>query len=148
MAQSFSVQMRGWSEKAKRNARLVVLDAIQTTATDMSQRQASIKETGTFEVGKVPVDTGELIASLRVDIDGSTTAQGTKAGAGSTPPDYSAGLAGFKLGDTVSIAFTARHARFMEYGHGGTPGRFFVRGAVQKWANNVAASAAKLRDDQ
>lgn len=141
MAGSFSASVRGWTQKAKRNARLVVLDATQATAETMTERQASVKETGgAFEVGKVPVDTGVLIGSVIVEVGGSQTGQGTTGAA----PDFSAAIVGAELGEPITIGFTAEYARPVEYGTGNMAGRFFVRGAVQEWESTVARSARKF----
>lgn len=143
MTQTFSADIRKWSQKAIRNAEVVVRDAAATTGELMSVRQASIKETGFFEVGKVPVDESELINSQVVSINGGIVATGD--------PGYQAVLAGFEVGDTIEAAFTADHARPTEFGYtarNGTlvPGRFFVREAIQQWSATVAASAAKFKD--
>ncbi|MEO0721948.1 MAG: hypothetical protein AAFY43_07335 [Pseudomonadota bacterium] len=143
MTQTFSADIRKWTQKAIRNAELVVRDAAATTGELMSRRQPSIKETGTFQIGLVPVDTGELVLSQVVSINGGIVATGD--------PAYAAVLAGFEVGDTIEAAFTAPHAPFMEYGFtadNGTlvSGRFFVREAVQQWSATVAATAAKFKD--
>ena len=142
MTQSFSAQVRNWTEKAKRNAGLVVADAAQGVFADMSQRQPSVKETGgTFEIGKVPVDTGLLINSMLTTLNGGAL--------GSGPDAYIAGLAGFELGDSIVHAFTQEYASAIEYGTGNMPGRFMVREAINGaggWQARVDASAAKFQD--
>lgn len=139
MAGTFTASVKDWSEKAKRNADLVVKRSIQDTAELMTRRQPSIKETGTYEEGKVPVDTGELINSQAVSINGGVAGQGDVS--------YAAIMQGMELGDTFQAVFTAPHARPIEYGVTGKfPGRFYVREAVQQWQNTVAKNAAKLKD--
>lgn len=141
---TFSAQVKNWTEKAKRNAELVVRGSIQDVGELMSIRQASVKETGGFfEIGKVPVDTGELIASQEVSINGGVVGVGDVS--------YAALVAGIDLGDAFQAVFTAGHARPMEYGfttRSGTqvPGRFYVRNAVQQWPVIVDANAALFRD--
>jgi hypothetical protein len=128
-----------WSEKVQRNLDLVVKGSIQDVGEIMTRRQPSIKETGTFEVGKVPVDTGELINSQEGSLNGGVVAAGDI--------DYAALVAGMELGDTVQAVFTAPHARPMEYGVSGKfPGRFFVRNAVQNWQAIVHANAALMEE--
>ena len=141
---SFSAQVRGWSEKAKRNADLVVRASIQDTAEMMSVAKDGIVRGAPFELGVVPVDEGELIGSLTVTIGGAITGQGNSAAA--APPDYAAALVGFEMGDTVQVAFTAEHARPIEYGANGSPGRFMVREAVSQWQTIVDANAALFKD--
>jgi len=141
MAQSFAAQVRNWSEKAKRNAGLVVADAAQGVFRDMSERQPSIKETGAFEIGKVPVDTGLLANSMIASLNGSLVGQGSDA--------YVAGLAGFDLGDSIMHAFTQDYAPHIEYGTENFPGRFMVREALNGaggWQNRIDQSARKFAD--
>lgn len=138
MAGTFTAQVRAWSEKAIRNMELVAKDAAQTTFEQMTVRQASITETGTFEIGKVPVDTGNLVNTQIASINGAVVNSGNV--------DYSAVIAGMGIGDTVQGAFTADYARHVEYGTANMPGRFFVREAVMRWQANVDAAAAKFKD--
>ena len=134
---TFSATVKGWSEKAKRNAGLVVKASAQEVFERATRRQPSVKETGgAFEVGKVPVDTGELINSFQARLNDLT--QGGAA-------NYEGVILGMELGDTVSGVFTAKHARPIEYGVTGKfAGRFYVREAVQDWQTIVATQAARV----
>lgn len=140
MTKSFEAQIRGWSEKALRNAGLVTASAAQEVFKDMSQRQPSVKETGgSFEIGKVPVDEGVLINSLFTSVNGSPT--------GSGPDSYVASLAGFDFGDSITFAFSAEYALPIEYGTQKFSGRFMVREAVNGgggWQARVDAAARKF----
>lgn len=140
MAGKFTASVKNWSEKAKRNAELVVRQSVQDVAEQMTRRQPSVKETGgSFEIGKVPVDTGELINSQVVRINGGVVGQG--------PVSYSAMVGQMDLGDAIEAVFTAQHARPIEYGVTGKfAGRFYVREAVQRWQEIVAKNAARLKD--
>lgn len=142
MTQSFAAQIRNWSEKAKRNTGLVVADAAQDVFADMSQRQPSVKETGgSFEVGKVPVDTGLLVNSMFTELNGSTVGRGSDA--------YAAGLAGFEAGDVISHNFSQSYAPHIESGTQKMAGRFMVRTAINAdggWQARVNKSAAKFKD--
>lgn len=143
MTQRFSAQVKSWTEKAKRNMELVVKGSIQDAAELMTRRQPGVDDTGgTYVEGRVPVDTGELISSVVVEIAGVKRATGS----GKNPPDFTAGIAGMKIGQNVLVAFTAPYARHVEYGTGSTGGRFFVRNAVQQWQTIVAQNAAQFRD--
>lgn len=147
MALSFTASVRGWTDKAKRNADLVVKGSISDVGELMTRRQPSVKETGgSFKEGFVPVDKSELINSQQVEINGGVVASGDV--------DYSAAIANMEIGDAVRAVFTAPHARRMEYGFSGTDslgrtynqaGRFFVRNAVQQWQTVVAQNAAQFR---
>lgn len=144
MPGKFSADVRAWTQKAKDNAEYVLRGSVSDLGELMSRRQASVKETGgSFQVGFVPVDTGELINSQEVSLNGSVL----HAANPGSPPDYTAVVAGMELGDTLQAVFTAKHARPMEYGVTGKfGGRFFVRGAVQQWQNIVDANAALFED--
>ncbi|MEM1371471.1 MAG: hypothetical protein AAGG72_04480 [Pseudomonadota bacterium] len=137
---TFSAQVRNWTTKAKRNTDLVVKGSISDVGELMTRRQASVKDTGgSYQEGFVPVDTGELINSQRVDFNGGVVATGDVS--------YQAVIAGLKMGDTVTHVFTAEHARPMEYGVTGKfGGRFFVRNAVQQWQLIVDQNARQFGD--
>lgn len=113
-----------WSEKAKRNARLVAMEAIQDTEDMMTERVPGLMRGAAFVEGKVPVDTSALINSHKPAL-----------------------LGGFELGDTVVSGFggaAEKYAKHVEYGTSRMRGRFFVRNAVQKWSATVAAVAARF----
>ena len=138
---SFTAQIENWTRKAERNAEKVIASAAQDVFADMSERQPSISETGTFEIGKVPVDTGFLINSLFASLNGFPAGQGQTA--------YVAAVAGFELGDTITFAFTAEYAPAIEYGTVNMPGRFMVREALNGgggWQARVNKAAARFVD--
>lgn len=138
---TFAAQIKDWSEKAKRNIDLVIKGSAQDVFELATRRQASVKETGgSYVEGRVPVDTGELIGSQRLTINGSVVGTG--------PVAYEAVIAGMKTGDVSVLAFTAAHARPMEYGTSRFGGRFFVRNAVQQWQRIVEMNAAQFKDTQ
>ena len=151
----FSAQVRSWSDKALRNADLVVKSSAQDVFEIATQRQPSATETGgSFQIGRVPVDTGFLVGTAELRVDGGVS-RGTVAGKASTPPDFAVGLEGMKMGDRVELVFTAPYARRIEYGFTGTDadgrtynqaGRLFVSTAVASWQSVVDANAALFRD--
>lgn len=136
---NFSAQVRGWSEKAKSNSSLILRDAAQTVSERMTERQPSIKEIGSFQIGLLPVDTGELVQSQVTAINGSLQ--------GSGDGSYVGTIAGLEVGDVFFHGFQAEHAPYVENGTSKFPGRFFVREAVMPWQQIVDASAAKFKDD-
>lgn len=144
----FVAEIRAWSEKAKRNLDLVARASAQEVFERASQRQPSVKETGgTFEIGKVPVDTGFLIGTSEVRINGAPHSGGSGAReASSLPPDFAAVIGSMKMGDTIEYVFTAPYARAVEYGTGKMAGRLFVRTAIKDWDIIVQAEAARFRD--
>jgi hypothetical protein len=144
MTQSFTAQINDITDKIRRNLDLVVKDAVQMTFHAATEVQPGVRYTGgSFEIGKVPVDHGFLVGTAFCAINGEQTAAGDTAS--KTPPDFVAGLAGMKLGDTATAAFSKTYARYVEYGTDKMAGRFFVRQAVQGWDANVKASAEKFR---
>ena len=153
MTQTFTAQVKEWTERQARNMDLIAKDAIQTTFHAMTEVQPSVKDTGgSYEIGKVPVDTGYLIGTAFLAINGADTATGNVAS--KTPPDFAMGLAGMEIGDVAMAAFTAPYARRLEYGFTGEDskgrtynqeGRFFVRQAAQGWQEAVNAAVEKFR---
>lgn len=142
MTQSFSAQVRSFNEKAKRNMQLVLRLSAQEVFSRATTRQASIKETGTFEVGKLPVDWGELIGETRIEVLGASVTEGSPANA--TPPDIALAVALFDAGEDITLIFSSDHARFIEYGTSRMPGRFYVRTAVADWQAIVDEAARKV----
>lgn len=140
---TFSASIAGFSEKAKRNADLVVRGAAEDVFALATRRQASIKETGTYREGFLPVDDGHLIGSASVEVNGRTAAVGNPAA--KMPPDFAMALAGFEGTGTVELVFNADYARHVEYGTGKMPGRFYARNAVLQWNVLVDANADLFR---
>jgi len=146
MADSFTAQIKNWSDRAKRNADLVVKQSITDVVAEMTTKTGSnskkpkhaVEGVAPFEIGKVPVDTGFLVNSLVAELNGSTVGQGQDS--------YILAVAGMKLGDTVTAAFTAEYALDVEYGNSKMQGRYFVREAVLKWQSIVDQNAKKLAD--
>lgn len=138
---SFAADVSRFSAKAKANIEQVVLGSIEDLFELATRRQASSTETGTYIEGFVPVDTGYLIGSSRIAINGALVAEGKVAGANSTPPDAAVALMKMELGDTASLMFTAKYAPHVEYGTNKMAGRFFMRNAVLQWQAIVDANA-------
>lgn len=140
---TLEADIRRFANKGRDILTAIARGSAQDTGELMSVRQASIRETGTFQVGKVPVDTGQLVSSQQASVNGGIVAFGDVA--------YSAAVGGFDIGDVFEAVYTAEYARFMEYGfttQSGTvvPGRFYVANAVQQWPAVVAANAAQFGD--
>ncbi len=134
---SFTAQIKNWTDKAKRNADLVMKQSTTDVIAAMTTGQASVKVTGgSFDIGKIPVDTGFAINSLTSELNGSTVGVGQDS--------YLLAIAGMELGDSVQAAFTAEYIFDLEYGNSNMPGRFFVREAVLQWQSIVDQNAARL----
>lgn len=144
----FGNALEEWTEKAKRNALLVVQGSAEDLFEIMTRRQPSVKETGgSFVVGKVPVDTGHLIGTSQAEINGSVVAKGSGAGTAPQPADWTAAVQQMKLGDTIVGGFTADYARHVEYGTHKMAGRFFVREALSQWPRIVEENARFIGED-
>lgn len=108
--------------------------------------------------GNLPVDSGFLRASL-MGVIGEGTFTATEPPKDGSGFSYDAGqinlvIAGSKLTDTITVAYTAAYARRMEYGFKGTdslgrkynqPGRAFVRLAAQQWGRVVQEVSAEAQ---
>lgn len=138
MAKRFTAQISEFLELTERNKRYVARQAIQDVLEQAQRTQPSVKLTGgTFERGKIPVDTGDLVNSLTV-----AGASGSDA--------YTVAIAGYEVGDTLRFAWTAQHALPMELGFTAengaeVPGRFFVTDAVGQFEAFVKARVAEVK---
>lgn len=138
-------ELSEWSAKIVRNLDLVLREACQAVFEKATETQASITETGTYVVGAVPVDTGHLVGSAQITLNGQLVAEGVEAGRySSAPPDYTIAIAQLEGGDVIELAFTASYAREVEYGTANMPGRFYVRTAVATWQQAVDDAVAKI----
>lgn len=135
--QHFSATVNRWAGKTQERLEAIFREAVRELFNRVTQTQASIKETGTFTVGKVPVDTGELIGSTEIRLDGRVVARGSQAGKASTPPDYAVTISRMAMGQVIGFVFTSEHARHVEYGTENMPGRFFVSMHVREWQSIV-----------
>ncbi len=107
-----------------------VMEGAQQTQIGFGQGATS------FEVGKIPVDTGELVNSLTVD--------------GAKGADVTVAIAGLEIGDTMRFAWTAPHALPIEMGWTtstgrNVPGRFFMSTNAAKFPEHVNRRAAEVK---
>jgi hypothetical protein len=141
MARRFSADIRAFRNLTGRRALSATVDAIQDVLEGAQTPQQSVKLTGgSFEVGKIPVDTSELINSLEV-------------GGAVGPDSYVLALAGMELGDYLHFTWTAPHALPMELGYTKTlkdgtqlnvPGRHFVGTNAAKFSEFFARRASEV----
>ena len=137
MASTFTAQMQAFTTRAKEKMTLVVKQSAADVFELATTTQPGVEATGgSFEVGKVPVDTGNLINSFQIGLNGG---QGGNAGG------VDLVIAGMKLGDSVTGVFTAAYAREVEYGTSKMAGRFYVLSAANQWQAIVSRNAAKAR---
>ena len=140
MTKTFSASVKGWSEKAKRNSRLIVMEASEAVYSAMTERQAGVGETGgSFVTGKVPVDTGFLANSVHVEISGALVGQGT--------PDFMGVISGMKIGDIdlfeVNEAFASIPLAWLQ-ATGADPERLNVNGGAIALGHPLGGSGTKL----
>ena len=137
MALTFSAQVKAFAELSRKKVELIVKQSAQDVFDLATTTQPGVEATGgSFQIGKVPVDLGDLINSFRIGLNGT---QGGDRGA------VALTIAGMELGDSVTGVFTSDHALPVEYGTANMAGRFFVLTAAQQWQAIVAANAAKAR---
>lgn len=136
MAQRFSAQIAQWVKDVDGAAEAVFREASQQV---LSQAQAS-----------VPVDSGFLRASLQAELNAEPDAipdwSPASPGERYSGPQggYVATVGASTLGDTIKARWTAKYAGYVEYGTSRMAARGFVRQAVQRWPQIVAAAEAKL----
>lgn len=133
-----SVLIKGELEQVKKKARWVAQQSILDVLEHAQRTQPSITLSGTFEVGKIPVLTSELVNSLSVD--------GGGIGSGA----YVAPIASYQLGDTISFRWTAPHAPHIEYGFTSragkkVPGRYYVTTAVDRFIEFARKRAKEVQ---
>lgn len=133
MAKSYAAQLRDIEAFTKQNLRYIASEAIQDVMEDATETVAGVTRGGVFEVGKLPVNLGELVGSLSVD--------------GGAPSDdsYVLALAGYEVGGVMNFAWTAPHALPVEVGVRGNPGRHFVSTAAKRFEEHVAKRAAEVK---
>lgn len=137
MAKSFAADVAKFAKLTKQNLRYVAVNAIQDVVEAAQTPQPSVKRTGgSFEVGKIPVDTSELINSLVSGIGA--------AGGAAGPDSYVVALAGFELGDYMRFNWTAPYALRIEAGFTGTDA--LGRQYNQAGRHFVGANAARFSE--
>lgn len=139
MAGTFSAQIAAAVAEIKGGVEAVVKQSAQDLADE-----ASIPVS---QGGNMPVKDGFLrnsrVGGLNVEPAGPVEKPSGYHDT-SGPPPLELVLAGFEMGDTILIRWTANYAGYIEYGTRGRPGRAFVRQAATKWASFVSANAARL----
>lgn len=136
---SFSAQIAAEVAQIKNGLEMVVRQSTQDLADEIDRPVA--------QGGNMPVDTGYLRNSRVMVLNGPPPAMTTKPkdyNNTSAPPAAELVLAGFEIGDTIGLYYTAAHGPAQEYGARGRAGRGFIRQGAQKWASFVAANAARL----
>ena len=139
----FSASVRQHADMTKSELRWVAAEAIQDVVQAAQTPQPSVKVTGgSFEIGKIPVDTSDLIKSLESRINGGAVGAGEAS--------YSVAIAGFEVGDALEFAWVSDHALPMEHGFAHTngkqvAGRQFVGANAERFSEFVETRANEVR---
>jgi hypothetical protein len=134
---AFSQQIQDWVNQTKSQVRRVVGGSASDLAELMTIPQLSIKVTGYYVEGKVPVDTRALLESFEIYVSGNFQKRGSRG--------LDNLINELVIGDNVQFVFTAPYASYVEYGTSLMAGRFFVRNAYMQWPVIVAQNVAFVR---
>lgn len=139
---TFGADLKKLADLAVADMRYVATMAIQDVLEGAQTTQPGVQQTGgSFQRGKIPVETADLVNSLTVE--------------GSSGPDaYVTAIAGMQIGDVLTFEWTMPYAARVEFGFTGTdslgraydvPGRFFIGDNAARFSQFVDARAAELR---
>ncbi len=135
MVKRFSAKVAEHTRRYRARMEFAFRQSVQDTMEIAQTPQPSVKVTGgSFELGKIPVDTGFLRNSLIAGINGGI---GQYIG----PESYLLAIEAAELGDTIQVGWTAEYALYVEYGNSRMDGRFYARGAAQQWQATVDRNA-------
>ncbi len=128
---SFTAKIKAFRDLTEQKLEFVVKESAQDVF--------EIAQTPKAQGGRMPVDTGFLWNdSFVAAVNGMVVSQGKADG-------YVLAIAGMELGDTVFGGWTAKYAKFVEYGTSRMAGSFFALNAAQQWQAIVTRNAAKAR---
>lgn len=140
---TFSAQVDGWVRATKERSEAVFKESAQRVVEVIQKPGPSVANPSGGAGGNMPIDTGFLRASLQGSLNGGLPALRDNPGGSH---NYDGGqinlvIAGAKLGDTITMAYGANYARFMEERYA------FVRLGAQQWQQvvNEVANEAKGR---
>lgn len=140
---SFGASLEAFDQKTTRKLDKVWQDSVFDLMEACQTPQPSVEQTGgSYEEGKIPVKSSDLIRSLATELNGR----------GFSVPDefsYQFTIAQSKAGDTMRFWWTARYALAIELGWQTSAGnevggRKFVSANAQNWGRIVADNARRL----
>jgi hypothetical protein len=146
---NFAAQVSKWVQQTKGRQEAVFRES--------AQRVIEVMQTPVGAGGNMPVDTGFLRASLRVQIgrvDSLPAISATGAAHSWDGGSVALVINGAKLGDMISAIYLANYARRINYGFVGQDSRgreynqrgyLFVQKAGQQWQGIVRAVSAELK---
>ena len=126
----FTAQIDSFIAKSKRKLEAVVKQS--------AQEVFEVAQTPVAMGGNMPVDTGFLRNSLISGVNGVFNLDGYDS--------YVLAIAGMELGDVMAGHWTANYAVHQEYGSNGREGRFFMRGAAQRWQAIVSMNVERVKN--
>lgn len=127
---TFAAQVGAWAAETRSRTEAV----FKSSAQDLLE----VAQTPVAQGGNMPVDTGFLRNSLVSGLNGSTSLSGSDS--------YVLAVAGAKLGDVIEAGWTAKYARFVEYGTSKMQARRFMGQAAAQWQAIVTRNAERLRN--
>ena len=141
---TFTAQLSDIADLTIEGMEYVMRQSISDVLVGAQETQIGITQGATtFVEGKIPVGTtAELVNSLSVD------------GGGESADAFVVAIAGLEIGETMSFAWSAPHARRINSGFTGTdslgrtynqPGRFFVDVNAAKFPDHVKKRANEVR---
>ena len=126
MSLSFGAQMRNWRNKTEQRMELVFQESIQ----ELGKEANTLDDKG----GNMPFDTGFLVNSLVAAINSEPVGESEPSGIIQSKWDNTAFILAVnkaKIGDRVTIGWTANYAIYMEARFG------YMRLAAQNWPQIV-----------
>ena len=126
MSLSFGAQMRNWRNKTEQRMELVFQESIQ----ELGDEANTLDDKG----GNMPFDTGFLVNSLVAAINSEPVGESSPTNALQSKWDNTAFILAVnkaKIGDRVTIGWTANYAIYMEARFG------YMRLAAQNWPQIV-----------
>lgn len=133
----FDAQVGAHVAKYKKRLLAVLRQSAQDVFSLAQTPQPSVKVTGgSFELGKIPVDTGFLRNSFVSAVNGIEVSRG--------PDSYILAIANAEIGDSIFGGWTAVYAPVVNYG-GPYQGRLFATMAAQQWQSIVSSNAERFR---
>ena len=144
MTKTFSAQLADIERLTLEALEYTMRQSISDVLVGAQETQIGITQGAeSFVEGKIPVGlTAELVNSLSVD------------GGGESADAFVVAIAGLEIGETMSFAWSAPHARRINSGFTGTdslgrtfdvPGRYFVDRNAEKFPDHVKKRANEVR---
>lgn len=134
---SFTAQIDAWVAKTERRMEAVLRQSAQDVFNDAQRVGPNHLDPTAGAGGNMPVITGNLRASLTMEINGGEAAQG--------PDAYVLAVSRLKVGDVLVGAWggaAAPYARNVHYGSAGRRGRMWAALAAAKWQAIVRKNVA------